>query len=354
MSAMVPNALAAREPSIGEGEGSAPDAARILAAHGDHPSSYLALNGCASHFTAPGIDGLIAYAHAGRRFAVQIGGVYAPEPQRAPLVEAFLAWTRGQGRRVIAAQLLRDDASLYAQRAFSVNQFGSSYSVTLPEFSLKGTRFVKLRNKISRAFREGVRVLELGVEAPYSAELDARLAAVDGLWLRNKGAHVKHLRLLVGDRGSVAAPEAGRRIFVAERSDEVLGYISYRRTYGRNAGWMHDLSRRIPNQVPGVLEACNSVAIDRMRHEGSRLLHFGFTPFVGLNAGNEIAHAYGGATGWVLRKLARHGRLVYPAQSQLEYKLKWHPDRVEPEFIAFEDGLSLRGLWSLLRATNAI
>jgi len=352
VSTLISNALAAREPSNGDGSGS--DAVQILAAHGDHPSSYLALNGSASHFRTPGIDGLIAYAPAGRRYTVQIGGVYAPASQRPPLFEAFLAWTMGQGRRVIAVQLHRDDASLYAERRFSVNQLGSSYSVSLPEFSLKGTRFMKLRNKISRAAREGVRVLELGVEAPYSSELDASLAAVDDVWLRSKGAHAKHLRLLVGDRGSVAAPEAGRRIFVATRSDEVLGYISYRRTYGRNAGWMHDLSRRIPNQVPGVLEACNSAAIERMRQEGSRLLHFGFTPFVGLNAENEIARAYSRATGWVLRKLARHGRLVYPAQSQLEYKLKWHPDRVEPEFIAFEDGLSLRGLWSLLRATNAI
>jgi lysylphosphatidylglycerol synthetase-like protein (DUF2156 family) len=326
----------------------------ILAAHGDHPSSYLALNGCASHFTAPGIDGLIAYAHAGRRFTIQIGGVCAPGAERERLVDAFLAWTREQGRRVIAVQLQRDDAALFGRRPFSVNQLGSSYSVTLPGFSLKGTRFMKLRNKISRALREGVQVIELGVDAPWSSALDDTLDGIDGVWLRSKGKHAKPLRLLVGDRGSVAAPVADRRVFAATRSGEVLGYISYRRTYGRNAGWMHDLSRRIPDQIPGVLELCNSVAIERMRDEGSRLLHFGFTPFVGLDAANELAQAFSRGVGWVLRALARHGRWIYPAQSQLEYKLKWHPDRIEPEFIAFEGGFSLGGLWSVLRATNSI
>ena len=51
--------------------------------------------------------------------------------------------------------------------------------------------------------------------------------------------------------------------------------------------------------------------------------------------------------------LAKHGSAIYPAASQLAYKEKWGLDLVQPEYIAFQGGISPRRLWSLLRVTNA-
>jgi hypothetical protein len=36
------------------------------------------------------------------------------------------------------------------------------------------------------------------------------------------------------------------------------------------------------------------------------------------------------------------------------YKLKWAPDLVQPEYVAFAGGISLRSVWALLRLTNAV
>jgi hypothetical protein len=44
---------------------------------------------------------------------------------------------------------------------------------------------------------------------------------------------------------------------------------------------------------------------------------------------------------------------VYPAADQLAYKMKWCPDVVLPEYIAFSGRVSIRAIWSLLRLTNA-
>jgi lysylphosphatidylglycerol synthetase-like protein (DUF2156 family) len=59
-------------------------------------------------------------------------------------------------------------------------------------------------------------------------------------------------------------------------------------------------------------------------------------------------------TARLLRFLAAHGSAIYPAADQLAYKEKWGPDLVEPEYLGFQGGISLRRVWNLLRVTDAV
>ena len=92
-----------------------------------------------------------------------------------------------------------------------------------------------------QARRSGVVVAEVGVDVDRRADLAGRIDAVDATWLRSKGAHVKELAFMVGERGGPAAPM--RRLFVARVGEEVLGYISFSPAYGRESGWLHGPSR---------------------------------------------------------------------------------------------------------------
>ncbi|MGY2060279.1 phosphatidylglycerol lysyltransferase domain-containing protein, partial [Nocardia gipuzkoensis] len=130
-------------------------------------------------------------------------------------------------------------------------------------------------------------------------------------------------------------------------------YISYAPAFGAHRGWLHDLSRRLPDAVPGVMEAVNFTAMRDFRREGARWLHFGFTPFTGLDPALELPTA-DRVTARSVRLLADHGERVYPARSQLEYKLKWQPTLVFPEYLAVGGRLTPGVVWSLLRMTNAL
>jgi len=44
---------------------------------------------------------------------------------------------------------------------------------------------------------------------------------------------------------------------------------------------------------------------------------------------------------------------IYPARSQADYKLKWAPEVVEREWIAF-DRVSLGAVWALLAVTRSL
>ncbi|PWI12147.1 hypothetical protein DIZ27_00580 [Streptomyces sp. NWU339] len=311
----------------------------------DNPSGFLALNSGNAYFTDPATNGVIAYREAGS-YLLQFGGVHAPPDQQETLLRSFLGDACRRRRKVVAVQVLTPDVDLYVRCGFTVNQVGSSYSVHLPDFTLRGTRFMKLRNKISRARRSGLEVTEV----PYE-ECAAEVAAIDGAWLRSKGRHAKEIEFLVGELGGPV--QHARRLMLGRLGGKAIAYISYSPAYGSRSGWLHDLSRRLPEAPPGVMEAINLTALETFRKEEAEWLHFGFTPFTGLSAEHDPAGA-SALTRKVIGLLADHGDKVYPAASQLAYKEKWGPQLVHPEYMAFHGRARLGAIWQILRVTKSV
>ncbi|MFD6551581.1 bifunctional lysylphosphatidylglycerol flippase/synthetase MprF [Streptomyces sp. NPDC058398] len=321
---------------------------RLLSAvekHADNPSAFLALNEGNQYFREDGGDGFVVYRRSGRHL-VQFGGVFAAPEQQASLLRAFRSFARGQRCTIVGIQLQRDDIDLFRAEGFTINQVGSSYSLDLSAFSLRGSKFVKLRNKISRARRSGLTVAETDWET-----CARDVEHIDKAWLRSKGRHVKEIEFLVGQLGGPA--QKHRRLFVGTLDSGPVSYISYSPAHGSRPGWLHDLSRRLPDAPPGVMEAVNLHATETFIQEGAGWLHFGFTPFTGLDPRHEPEGA-SGLTGRFMRLLAEHGHAVYPASTQLAYKEKWGPQVVLPEYLAFERGASFGAIWQVLRVTKSV
>ncbi len=321
-----------------------------LAAHADNHSAFLAVNAGTEYFEIPDVDGFVAYRGAGR-VRVQFGGVVAPAGDRDRLLAAFLADTGAAGQRAMAVQLTPADVDTFRRHGYRINQLGSSYALDLERQSLAGKHFVQLRNKISRARRAGVRVVEVGVDRPASPALSAQLADLDRQWLATKGSH--ELAFLIGERSGPA--DRHRRLMVAELDGRVVGYVSFSPVFGSRPGWLHDLTRRRPDAPPGVMELILAETIDRLRREtgGSGWLHFGFTPFVGLDGAHRLPEA-SSAVDRVVGLLARHGEKLYPAADQVAYKLKWRPHVIEPDYLAFHGRPGVGPVWRLLRLTHVI
>ncbi|MFI6055678.1 phosphatidylglycerol lysyltransferase domain-containing protein [Streptomyces violascens] len=310
----------------------------------ENPSSFLAVNQGNSYFTLPGRPGIVVYRPAGE-YLVQFGGPFAPEESYPDLMEAFAEFTAAQGRKLAAIQLQLHDARIHARHGYTVNQVGASYAVDLSTFTVAGTRYMQLRNKISRALRAGLTI----VEADYEQWQDG-VAAIDRRWLPLKGEGARPLEYLVGQTGG--AMQKHRRLFVGHIDGEPIGYVSYSPVYGTNPGWMHDLSRRIPESPAGVMEAINKAAIDTFSAEGVPWLHFGFTPFTSLTEDREVSgHSLGFK--WLMHYLWDN-QVVYPASSQLAYKDKWNPTLVTTEYAAFPEQASAEGFVNIWRAANAM
>jgi lysylphosphatidylglycerol synthetase-like protein (DUF2156 family) len=159
------------------------------------------------------------------------------------------------------------------------------------------------------------------------------------------------LEFLVGEYGGPVQPD--RRLFVGLLDAELVGYISYSPVYGSRPGWLHDLSRRRTDGPPGIMEAINTTAIGTFQAEGAGWLHFGFTPFTGLDPAVEVGTSSTWFR-WLIGQLAARGAAVYPARTQLAYKEKWAPHAVLPEYVAFSGKASLPAFLSVFTVSNAL
>jgi lysylphosphatidylglycerol synthetase-like protein (DUF2156 family) len=312
----------------------------------DHTSGFLALSAQNRRYTIDGVPGFIAFREQGKHL-ISIGGVHAPPDVRELLLDGCLSEAEARGRHLLAVQVPEGQAQMFVSRGFTVNQMGSSYGCRLKQFSLKGSRHVKLRNKLKRARKAGMYVREVGSEIPANEATFARIHGVSDAWLRRKKK--KELEFMVGEIGGPEDRER-RTFLVFDRQHRMLGFITYVPVWGKYPGYLHDLTRRLPDSPPGAIELCNLFAIERFAAEGVEHLHFGFTPFIVDAARRPFEKPI---LAWVIRMLGRYGKHVYPAQSQVKYKLKWGPDIIEREFIACRS-LSLRAIVDLLVLTRSI
>lgn len=312
----------------------------------NHPSGFLGLSSRNQIFSMAGTPGFITYRKRGGHL-VAFGGVHAEEKHWRALLDGFLQRAKEQRCRVLAVQIRANQVTLFRDRGFTVNQFGTSFALELKTHSLQGTRKMKLRNKIARAKAAGLKVLELGVDLPRNRESYELLHTVSGQWLKHKGK--KELDFMIGEIG--VPEDAARRIFLVMNSEnEPVAFITYVPVWGERPGYLHDLTRRVPDAPVGAMELCNHVAMERLRATGAEYLHFGFTPFI--TEGDEPPGASKAMT-WLISKLRVHGRAIYPAETQADYKLKWGSDIREPEFFAARP-LSLRAVFDTLTLTRSI
>jgi lysylphosphatidylglycerol synthetase-like protein (DUF2156 family) len=325
----------------------------MLATVIDHPSGFLALNAKNLVFTADGLPGLISYRCHGRH-AVIFGGVHAPVDARARLLDAFLAMTAASYLSVLAVQIRDPQVALFRARGFTVNQLGASFGMPLADYTLDGGKKEKLRNKIKRAVRAGLTVVEVGDGMPRDAATQATLDEISRAWLGAK--HAKELDFMIGEVGSVTGEhgreiDSLRRIFVVRDADaRAVGFITYVPSWSARHGYLHDLTRKLPDAPTGAMELCNFHAIEKLKAEGVAHLHFGFTPFVADGPEPEGANRF---MTWLVKMLRTHGAAIYPAESQASYKLKWGPTIVESEYIAGRP-ISLRAAFDLLMLTRSL
>lgn len=320
-------------------------ALKMLEEHSDNPSGFLVLNDGNRYFRDPEIDGLVCYRSVGR-YWIQFGGPIAAAEDKAELFDRFRDAARLAKKRVAAVQIPGGDAGLYAEKGLRVNQLGMSYAVELDGFSLRGKKFVKLRNKISRAGRLGISVEEVSLEGH-----EGELAEIDRVWLRSKGRFAKELEFMIGEVGGPA--QNLRRLFLARLDGKPIAYVSFSPVHGQRPGWLHDLSRRLPDSPPGVMETIVLHAIEKFRDEDVSWLHFGFTPFTGLGEEHGLPTA-NPRIDRLFRLLATKGGFLYPAVSQLEYKMKWNPNYLAPDYLAYEGRVSPSLVFGLAKITNLI
>ncbi len=315
----------------------------------EHPSGYLALSSRNEVFTVAGIPGLISYRVQGKHLWM-FGGVHAGPKHAAELLDRFLQFAAEKRLRVGAVQVRASQVELFNSRGFTVNQLGTTFAVSLGDYSFGGGQKMQLRNKIQRAKKLGLKVVELGKDVPRDPEWFQKIEEISAHWVAAKGK--KELDFMTGELGGPEDRDR-RHFLILDAQEKAVGFISYVPVWGRERpGYLHDLTRKLPDAPTGAMELCNAEAINRFKAEGVPYLHFGFTPFL---IDEEREHGRGGS--WLVHRLIqllrKYGAKLYPADSQAAYKQKWGTDVMEREYIAVQP-VGFRAAYDLLHLTRSI
>ena len=322
----------------------------LMEKYGHHASLNLVFNKDTNIYYLDRVVGFIPYRDDGRCLFV-FSGVVAQKNDWGTLLDQSIIYASENERKIACVQLRREQAGFFEDKGFSVNQMGCSYTQDLSNFSLRGTAFMSLRNKLKRAERLGVIIKELGTEFPFDKGAWHQIDEINISWLKAKGQE-KLLSFMVGELDKNSIEDL--RVFAAFKDGQIIGYISYVPSYLSGEGYMHDLTRRIGDAPPGTMELINVTAINKFIEEGNDHLAYGFTPFCGIDGELDNYVNRSRLLSYLLGKLEKFGQKIYPALSQVEYKKKWKPMKIEPEYFAVYGKFRLSYMFRLMKITNAI
>jgi hypothetical protein len=134
------------------------------------------------HFCDRSDRGLIPYRDIGGYY-LQLAGIAAGPELKEPLFRAFPDFARAQGKRVQGVQLRDHDLGVYRRAGFRVNSIGCSYTLDIRDFTLAGTRFMRMRNKLRQPQKLGIEVGEVGAEIGAQCVSAAELERISQGWL---------------------------------------------------------------------------------------------------------------------------------------------------------------------------
>jgi phosphatidylglycerol lysyltransferase len=198
-----------------------------------------------------------------------------------------------------------------------------------------------MRGQLNRAKNKGVVISEF---KPSKAQADRRLDGCLHQWLAAKGLPPLHF---------LVEPETlnrleNRRIFVAERNSDVLGFVTLSPVAERQ-GWLFEQFPHRPGAPNGTVELTIDAAMRAIALDGCRYATLGLAP-LSRRANVEPFHN----PLWpdlILSWLGKHGQRFYNFDGLDAFKAKLRPSRWEPVFaVSNESRVSFRTLYAIASA----
>lgn len=298
-------------------------AKRIIDAQ-NNPESCLALSGDKSLFFNDAEDAFIMYARQGRSWVAYSDPV-GPQSAARDLAWAFFDEAYAANCRPVFYEVTEKYLPLWIEMGFTLHKIGEESIVRLPEFSLAGGKFKKMRAAHNKALKSGLEFLVC--DPPHSLDFIDRLRSVSDAWLGDKKGHEKGFSVGRFD----AKYLANFPIAVIRREGRILAFANILRP-GDGAHVSIDLMRYLPEEASGMMEFLFIEIMQRYQDQGARDFSLGMAPLAGLETrhGTQLLNRFGAL-------LYRHGGAFYNFAGLRDFKQKFHPEW-RPSFIAVPGG----------------
>ena len=318
-----------------------PSARALALEHGWNAMAYQVVNDGILHWFAAAGDAVVGYVRTHRVCLVVGAPICAAERLLAVLAE-WTAFVQSIGYRTCyfgAAGRLFD--ALHRQPGYTTVVLGAQPVWNPAAWAEIPARTASLRSQMHRARNKGVRVSEW---QPQRASADPRLQACLDQWLRTRGLPTLHFLV----EPHTLHDLTGRRLFVAERGTEVVGFINASPVPARR-GWLVEQFVRGSSAPNGTIETLFDHMMRAVAADGAAYVTMGLVP---LRAGTP--QPPDGNPAWLVTLLSLvrvHGRRFYNFRGLEQFKTKFRPHAWEPIYaISAEERFSLRTLYAIAAA----
>jgi len=287
----------------------------------------LALMGDKSLLFSPSGNAFIMYAKQ-RRSWVALSDPVGAQQEWPELIWRFIELADAHGGRAAFYKTRPQTLPLYLDAGLRAYKLGEEAYVSLPEFSLKGSRRANLRHGVTRGEREGLS-FEI-VQVPDVPSVLDELRAISDEWLRNQNAREKAFSLgAFEDRYVLRQPVA-----VVRREGAILAFATLMCPDVLRIEASVDLMRQRADVPPGTMDFLFGKLILHFQAEGYQRFGLGMAPMSGM-VEHQLAprwHRFG-------RMMFRHGARFYNFRGLRNFKDKFEPVW-EPRYLLTRGGLA--------------
>lgn len=277
----------------------------------------LALMGDKSLLFSPSGNAFIMYAKQGRSW-VALSDPVGAQQEWPELIWRFIEMADAHGGRAAFYKTRPQTLPLYLDAGLRAYKLGEEAYVSLPEFSLKGSRRANLRHGVTRGEREGLS-FEIVPAADVPTVLD-ELRAISDEWLRNQNAREKGFSLgAFDDRYICRQPVAVVR-GASDRQGAILAFATLMCPDVQRIEASVDLMRYRSEVPPGTMDFLFGKVILHFQAEGYQRFGLGMAPMSGM-VEHQLAprwHRFG-------RMMFRHGARFYNFRGLRNFKDKFEP-----------------------------
>jgi len=287
-------------------------AAQIIATQ-DDPEACLALSGDKDLFFTDAEDAFIMYAKQGRSW-VSYSDPVGPKDAIRDLAWSFLDEAYAANCRPVFYEVSEKYLPLWVEMGLTLHKMGEEAVVNLPDFSLAGAKFKKMRAAHNKALKSGMEFKVLN--PPHSPALINELKTVSDLWLGDKSGREKGFSV-----GRFSAHYLKYfPISIVHHDGRIMAFANIMRP-DNGPEISVDLMRYLPDRASGMMEFMFIELMLYYRDLGAQRFNLGMAPLAGLEArrGTRLWTRFGAL-------LFRHGGSFYNFEGLRAFKQKFQPE----------------------------
>lgn len=297
----------------------------LVLAYGWNATAYQIVNPGISLWFAPGGDAVVGYVRA-QHSRVVAGAPVCPHERLPAVIAEFEAECAAEGERTMyfGAEERLDDA-LRDSPSHSKVLLGAQPAWDPHDWPDIVARRASLRAQLNRARNKGVVVRE---RQALDAGDDPALRRTLDEWLHTRGLPPLHF---------LVEPETlsrmwDRRLFVAERGAEVVGFLVASPVPERH-GWLVEQIVRGRGAPNGTNELLVDAAMRTLAADGTAYVTLGLSPLSShIFDAPEVNPLW---LRYLLRWVRAHGRRFYNFEGLDRFKSKFSPARWEPVYAIY-------------------